>query len=336
MRGITSGYLLRRLGIFFLTIWIAGSIIWLIPHLGPGDPAAAMIGRLQSQGGFVENSAVIIAGWKERFGLNDSLPVQYVRYLGNMIHLDFGYSMNSFPTPVSELIGLALPWTVGLVLLANIVYFIFGNFLGAIMGWNKTPRLVKWMIPMGMVFTSLPAVLAAIFLQYIFAYLLNWFPVTFAYDGGLQPGFNLSFIGSVLQHGFLPVVAIVLVNFGHQALGMRGLMASIEGEDYMQLGRAKGLRPFYLLYRYQIRNGILPQITSLGLSIGTLVTGQLLVEAVFQYQGMGGLILSAIENNDYPVIEGSVFIIIVMTALAVLILDLIYPLIDPRISYGAK
>jgi len=152
----------------------------------------------------------------------------------------------------------------------------------------------------------------------------------------LQPAFNLAFIGSVIQHAILPATAIVLVNFGHQALGMRGLMASIEGEDYMQLGRAKGLRPFYLLYRYQVRNGILPQITSLALAVGTVVTGQLLVEAVFQYQGMGGLILGAIENNDYPVIEGAAFIIIVMTALSVFILDLIYPLIDPRISYGAK
>jgi peptide/nickel transport system permease protein len=336
MRGITLGYFLRRLAIFFLTIWIAGSLIWLIPHLAPGDPAAAMVGRMQSQGGFVENSADIIAGWKERFGLNDSLPVQYVRYLGNVIHLDFGYSMANFPTPVSALIALALPWTVGLVLIATIIYFIFGNFLGAIMGWNKTPRPIKLMIPVGMLFTSLPAVLAAIFLQYVFAYRLNLFPVTFAYDGALQPGLNFAFIGSVLQHGILPALSLVLVNFGHQTLGMRGLMASIEGEDYMQLGRAKGLRPLYLLYRYQVRNGVLPQITSLALSIGTLVSGQLLVEAAFQYQGMGGLIFSAIENNDYPVIQGTSFIVIVMTALSVLLLDMTYPLIDPRISYGAK
>ena len=336
MRGITLGYFVRRLGLFFLTIWLAGSIIWLVPHLSPGDPVAAMIGRLTSQSGHVENSAAIIAGWKERFGLNDSLPVQYLHYLGNIVHLDFGYSMNSFPTPVSEIIGQALPWTLGLLIIAVTITFLLGNFLGAIMGWRRTPRLVKLLIPVGMLFTSLPAILAAIFLQYVFAFVLNWFPITFSYDGSMQPGFNLAFVSSVIQHGTLPALAIVIVSFGYWTLGMRGLMVTIEGEDYMQLARAKGLSPFYLLYRYQVRNAILPQITAFALTIGTLVGGQVLVESAFQYQGMGSVIYGAILNNDYPVIEGSAFIIIVMTALAVLVLDLIYPLIDPRISYGAR
>src|SRR5205085_9065089 len=130
MRGITLGYFLRRLGIFFLTIWIAGSVIWLIPHLAPGDPGAAIIARMTSQMGNVENAAEIIAGFKERFGLNDPLPVQYVRYLGNIVHLDFGYSMAHFPTPVSDIISLALPWTLGLLSIAAITYFLLGNFLG--------------------------------------------------------------------------------------------------------------------------------------------------------------------------------------------------------------
>ena len=336
MRGITLGYFLRRIGIFFLTIWIAGSVIWLIPHLAPGDPVAAMIGRMTSQGGFVENSAQIIAGWKERFGLNDSLPVQYLRYLGNIAHLDFGYSMNNFPTPVSQLIGQALPWTVGLLLIATLMTFFFGNFLGAIMGWSKTPRLVKVLIPIGMTMTSLPSILAALFLMYVFAFILNWFPLIGAYDMGMAPGLNLAFIGSIIQHGTLPALSIVIVSFGYWTLGMRGMMVSIEGEDYMQLARAKGLKPFYLLYRYMVRNAILPQITALALTIGGLVSGQVLVEYVFAYQGMGGLIYNAILNQDYPVIQGTSFLLILMTALSVLILDLTYPLIDPRISYGGK
>src|SRR5260221_2656574 len=178
MRGITLNYFLRRLGIFFLTIWIAGTIIWLIPHLAPGDPISAMIARMSSRGGFVENSDVIIKGWKERFGLNDSLPVQYVRYLGNIVHLDFGYSLAYFPTTVNEIIALALPWTVGLLVVAIVITFLLGNFLGAVMVWRGTPRLFKYMIPVGMMFTSLPTILAAIFLIYIFAFLLNWFPIS--------------------------------------------------------------------------------------------------------------------------------------------------------------
>jgi peptide/nickel transport system permease protein len=337
MRGITLGYFLRRLGIFFLTIWIAASIIWLIPHLAPGDPISAMVARMISRSGFIENSGEIIAAWKAKFGLNDPLPVQYVKFLGNIVHLDFGYSLNNYPVTVNELIGEYLPWTVGLLVVAVTITFLLGNFLGAIMVWRKTPRLFKYLIPVGMLMTSLPSILAALFLTYVFAFLLNWFPLQYAYDAlSVQPGLNPQFIGNVIQHGILPALSIVVVSFGYWTLGMRGMMITVEGEDYMQLARAKGLKPFYLLYRYMVRNAILPQITAFALTIGTLVGGQVLVEYVFSYQGMGSLIYSSILNQDYPVIEGATFILVFMTALAVLIIDLFYPLIDPRISYGRK
>ena|SRR5579859_364688 len=336
MRGITLGYFLRRVGIFFLTIWIAGTIIWLIPHLAPGDPAEAIVARMSSQSGNVENSDKIIAGFKERFGLNDPLPVQYLRYLGNILHMDFGYSMANFPTTVGEIIGLALPWTIGLLLIAAIISFVLGNFLGAIMVWTRTPQLIKIVIPIGMLFTSTPPILAALFVQYIFAVLLNWFPIQFAYDAAIQPALTPQFIGSVIQHGILPALALVLVGFGLQTLGMRGMMITVEGEDYMNLARAKGLNPFYMLYRYSVRNAILPQITSFAINVGTLVSGQILVEFAFGYQGTGFVIFNAINNQDFPVIQGTSFILIVMTALAVLIMDLIYPMIDPRITYERK
>jgi peptide/nickel transport system permease protein len=333
MGGITPRYFLRRLGIFFLTIWIAASVIWLIPRVAPGDPVTAMVSRMIRSSGYVENSDKIIEGWKERFGLNDPLPVQYLRYMGNLVHLDFGYSLAYFPTPVSEIIGLSLPWTVGLLLIAVTITFFLGNFLGAVMVWRGTPRLVKYLIPMGMIFTSIPSILAAIFLIYVFAFLLNWFPMNGAYDMGMQPSFSLKFIISVIQHGTLPALAIVLVSFGYWTLGMRGMMITVEGEDYMLLARAKGLKPLYMLYRYMVRNAILPQITAFAITLGTLVSGQILVEYIFTYQGMGTVIFNAISTQDFPVIQGTSFILIVMTSLAVMIIDLMYPLIDPRISY---
>ncbi len=333
MGGLTLGYFLRRLGVFFLTIWIAASVIWLIPRLAPGDPVSAMIDRMVRTAGYVENSDLIIEGWKERFGLNDPLPVQYLRYLGNLIRLDFGYSLAYFPTNVKDIIGLALPWTAGLLLVAVTITFLLGNLLGAVMAWTNTPRLLKYLIPLGMVFTSIPSILAAIFLIYIFAFLLNWFPMIGAYDTGLRPGFNGPFIWSVIRHATLPALSIVLVSFGYWALGMRGMMITVEGEDYMQLARAKGLNPFYVLYRYMVRNAILPQVTAFAITLGTLVSGQILVEYIFSYQGMGTIIYNAIITQDFPVIQGTSFIIILMTALAVLIIDLIYPLIDPRISF---
>lgn len=333
MGSITLSYFVRRLLIFFLTIWIAASIIWIIPRVAPGDPISAMIQRMITTGGYVENADKIIEGWKERFGLNDPLPEQYVRYLGNIVTFDFGYSLAYFPTTVNEIIGQALPWTLGLLLVAVTITFLLGNFLGAIMVWRGTPRLIKYLIPVGMIFTSLPSILAAIFLIYVFAFLLKWFPLNLPYDVGMKPSFNADFIASVIRHGTLPALAIVLVNFGYWTLGMRGMMITVEGEDYMQLARAKGLHPFYVLYRYMVRNAILPQITAFAITLGTIVSGQILVEYVFSYQGMGTIIYNAILTQDFPVIQGTSFMVILMTALAVLIIDMIYPLIDPRISY---
>lgn len=333
MGRLTLRYFLRRLLIFFITIWVAATLIWIIPRLAPGDPITAMVGRMIRQAGYVENSDVIIEGWKERFGMNDSLPVQYVRYLGNLVRMDFGYSLAFFPTTVGEIVGRALPWTVGLLLVAVSITFVLGNLLGALLAWRQTPRLVKYLIPLGMIFTSIPSILAAIFLLYIFAFFLGWFPLTGAYKAGMTPSWNFEFIKSVIHHGTLPALSIVLVSFGYWTLGMRGMMITVEGEDYMHLARAKGLRPTYVLYRYMVRNAILPQITAFAITLGTLVSGQVLVEYIFAYQGMGNVIFSALRNQDFPVIQGTSFILIVMTALAVLIIDLIYPLIDPRISY---
>jgi peptide/nickel transport system permease protein len=332
MGRIPLDYLLRRLGIFFLTIWVAATLIWIIPRLAPGDPIEAMIGEMSSAGQNVENADAIIAAWRERFGLDDPLIVQYISYLGNLVRFDFGYSIANFPTPVSTIIWGALPWTVGLLLLALVITFFLGNFLGAIMMWARTPRLIKFLIPFGMVFTSIPTILSALFLLYIFAFTLNVLPTQNAYELGVTPGFNWEFVRSVIRHGTLPALSIILVSFGYWTLGMRGMMITVQGEDYVNLARAKGLNPVYVLYRYMVRNAILPQVTAFAITLGTLVSGQVLVERVFSYQGMGFVVYEAILRRDFAVIQGASFIIILMTALAVLIVDLIYPFIDPRVS----
>lgn len=331
--GLSRSYLIRRFGIFFLTIWISATLIYIIPRIAPGDPIAAMVSRMTEQAGYIENSDKIIEGWRARFGLDDPPLEQYVKYLGNLVVLDLGYSLANFPANVSDMIGRALPWTLGLLTVATAITFLLGNLLGALLAWRQTPGLIKLMIPMTMVFTSIPSILAAIFLIYVFAFNLHWFPLTGSIERGLQEELSWKFVSSVIEHGTLPALSIVLVSFGYWALGMRGMMITVEGEDYMHLAQAKGLRPFYILYRYMIRNAILPQVTALAIAIGTLVSGQVLVEYIFSYRGMGSLIFSAIRNQDFPVIQGTSFILIVMTALAVFIIDMIYPLIDPRISY---
>lgn len=336
MAGITLGYFLRRFGIFLLTIWIAASVIFIIPRLAPGDPIAAMVSRMTQQAGYVENSDAIVEGWKERLGLNEPVYVQYFKYLGSIITWDFGYSLAGFPTTVRSIILRALPWTLGLLTIATTMFFLIGNLLGALLAWKKSPRLVKMLIPVTMIFTSLPSILAALFLIYIFAVTLDAFPLQGSYGRGLQPSFDWRFIKSVIYHGTLPALSIVIVTFGYWTLGMRGMMITVEGEDYMMLAEAKGLNPFYALYRYMIRNAILPQITALALTIGTIVGGSILVEFIFAYRGMGNAIFRAIRDQDYAVIQGTSFILILTTALSVFILDMIYPLIDPRISHEGR
>ncbi len=328
---IPRKYLINRLTTLLLTVWIAATLIWAIPRLSPVDPAEIMLSRMAAGAGSVENSEEILAGLEERFGLNDPLIVQYAKYIGSIAVLDFGLSTATFPTPVSVLIAHALPWTLGLMILSLAITFLIGNALGALMIWDRSPRLVRVAIPAAMIMTSIPPILSGLLLMYVFAAKLRWFPLTGSYGLTVTPDWSWTFVASVIHHGFLPALSIVAVTFGFWALGMRGLMITVQGEDYTLLAQAKGLRPRYILYRYMIRNAVLPQITAFALKIGLLVAGQILVERIFAYNGMGKLIYDAILDQDFPVIQGSSFIIILMTAFSVFLVDLIYPLVDPRI-----
>lgn len=334
MGRIPASYLVNRVVTLLLTVWIAATLIWIIPRLSPVDPAEIMLGRMASGAGTVANADAILETLRSRFGLDEPLLVQYFKYIRNVFLFDFGLSTASFPTEVSSLIAKALPWTLGLMLISITITFFIGNLLGALMVWDHSPKLVKVAIPAAMVFTSIPPILSALLLMWIFSAKLRWFPLTGAYGLTVEPGLSWSFVQSVIYHGFLPALSIVVVTFGFWALGMRGLMITVQGEDYTTLAKAKGLRPRYILYKYMIRNAILPQITAFALKIGMLIAGQVLVERIFAYNGMGKLLYDAILDQDFPVIQGVSFVIILMTALSVFLVDLIYPLIDPRIRHG--
>lgn len=334
MGRIPTSYLVNRFVTLILTVWIAATLIWIIPRLSPVDPAEIMLGRMAAGAGTVADADQILATLRARFGLDDPLIIQYFKYIRNVIVFDFGLSTASFPTEVSSLIARALPWTLGLMLISITITFFIGNLLGALMVWERSPKLVRVAIPAAMVFTSIPPILSALLLMWVFSANLRWFPLTGAYGLTVVPGWTWDFASSVIYHGFLPALSIVVVTFGFWALGMRGLMITVQGEDYTTLAKAKGLRPRYILYRYMIRNAILPQITAFALKIGLLIAGQVLVERIFAYNGMGKLLYDAILDQDFPVIQGVSYVIILMTALSVFIVDLIYPLIDPRIRHG--
>ena len=333
MFGIPPSYLVNRAITFVLTVFIAATLIWIIPRLSPVDPAEVMLGRMASGGAFVEGSEEILAQLRARFGLDDPWYVQYLKYLWSIVTFDFGVSVANFPTPVWAMIAQALPWTIGLMILSVVITFVIGNAAGAFMVWERTPRVWKVVIPTFMIFTAIPPILSGLLLMYLFSVKMRLFPLTGAYGLNVEPGWTWDFMVSVVYHGTLPALSIVIVTFGFWALGMRGLMITVQGEDYVNLAKAKGLRPRYILYQYMVRNAILPQVTAFALKIGLLVSGQILVERIFSYNGMGKLIYDAILDQDFAVIQGASFIIILMTAMSVLIVDLIYPLIDPRIRH---
>jgi peptide/nickel transport system permease protein len=336
MRGLTRGYVFRRLGLFLLTIWLGATIIFIIPRLMPGDPVAGVIGRMMAQSGSVADAGKIIEAWRKRFGLDDPPLVQYIRYMGNTFTFDLNYSLAFFPSRVDEMIGRALPWTLGLLAVATVISFVLGNAIGALLGWRRTPSLVKNLLPFSLTFTSVPFFMLGMLLIYLFAYGLRWFDPNGAAGRGIEPGLTVEYILTVIHHAMLPAFAIVIASMGFWALGMRGMMITSDGEDYLILAQAKGLRPRRIFFRYAVRNAILPQVTALALSLGGIVGGAILVEYLFAYPGMGYLLYQGIVNSDFNLIQGVVFVLILTTSTAVLIIDLVYPILDPRITYQKR
>ena len=334
MGGLTPKYVLRRLGMWVLTIWLGATIIFIIPRLAPGDPVSAMVSRMLNQAGYVENAGQMIEAWRARFGLDGPWYVQYLNYLRSVFTFDLGFSLASFPSRVDDMVLQALPWTFGLLFLSTLISFVLGNLIGAMMAWRRTPGWVRNLLPVSLTFTSIPFFMLGILFIYVFAFGLRWFPPSGAYNSTHTIGWNWLFIKDVIHYGTLPALSIVVTSMGFWALGMRGMMITNDGEDYMILAEAKGLPPSRVFWSYGMRNSILPQVTALALSLGSIAGGATLVEYIFAYPGMGYLLYLGIVTNDYTLIQGIVFLLILGTSTAVLILDLLYPLIDPRITYG--
>ena len=268
MGGLTKEYVLKRFGMFLLTVWLGTTIIFIVPRLAPGDPVQAMLGRMLAEGTNVENADLLVLAYRQRFGLDQPLIVQYFRYLYNSATFNTGYSLAFFPSQVDAMVARAIPWTLSLLFVALIISFIIGNTVGALLAWRRTPRLAKWLLPISLTFTSIPAYMVGIMLLFVFAFQLDWLPFAGNYARGLSPGWNWSFIISVLKHALLPASSIILVSMGAWALGMRGMMITTDGEDYMILAEAKGLSPTRIFFRYGVRNAILPQVTAFGVALG--------------------------------------------------------------------
>jgi peptide/nickel transport system permease protein len=333
MGGMTRQYFFQRIFMFILTIWIGVTLTFIIPRLGRSDPTTSMVLRMMNMRGYVENADEIIETYKRNFGLNDPVHVQYIRYLGQVIRFDYGFSFAKFPTNAWDIVKPALPWTLTLLSIAAVLSFTIGITIGALMGWRKTPTWLQRILPLSLTFTSIPFFMFGILMIYVFAFKLHWLPASGGYSRYVDPGWNWPFIVDVIKHSTMPLIAIVLTSMGGWALGMRGLMVSVNNEDYFILAVAKGLSPSRIFFRYGIRNAILPALTAFALGLGGLVAGSALVEWIFAYPGTGYTLFRSIQEQDYTVIQTITNLMIFITATAVLIIDLLYPLIDPRITF---
>ncbi len=331
---MTAIYVLRRMVLFLLIVWIAATLSFLAPRLTGKDPIEQQLLRQTAQGGSVEAGIADISRvYRQKFGLDKPIWVQYGNYLASVGTLDFGYSITNYPETVDTILLAALPWTVGLLLTTTLLAFAIGSLLGAIGGWPKAHAAVHWLMPPLLTFSAIPYYLLALVLLEIFAFQLRLLPIFGGYSAGTIPGLNPQFALDVLGHSFLPALSIVLAGIGSWAVGMRAMMVGVQGEDFMLMAEAKGLKGSTIFLRYAVRNALLPQVTSLGLALGQILSGAVLVEVVFGYPGIGTVLYHAIRDFDYTVIQGVVLTVILAIAGATLVLDFAYPLLDPRIVY---
>ena len=335
---MTWRYVVTRLGIFVLVVVVAVTINFLVPRLAPGDPVTQRMEAMASQGTAVGGDySKIVAAYKAKFGYDRPLIEQYLRYWGDLLRGDLGYSISFFPTRTTEIIADGLPWTVGMLGIATLLAFLVGTLVGALLGWPATPAsLTKVFIPIFIVFSSIPYYLLGLLL--LFGFALTWpvFPSGGGHDIFTDVGFNLRSILDLIKHATLPALSIIIASVAFWGLGMRGMMVTVQGEDFMTLAEAKGLSKTRIFFRYAMRNAFLPQATHLALALGHVVSGAVLVEVIFRYPGIGYSLYTAITGKDYFVMQGILMLLIVSIALAMTLMDFIYPLLDPRVRYGKQ
>ena len=327
-------YVVRRILMFLLIVYVGTTLIFFLPKLAPRDPVAERLAMLSAVGS-IEASSIneMVEAYRAKFGLDKPLYLQYFYFLRDMFRLDFGYSLAQYPIRVMTLITQAIPWTIGLLSVTTLLAFSLGSMFGGLLGWPKTPKFFRYLASPLLLLSAIPYYLLGLVLIYIFAFKMRVFPIGGGSQYGVLPSLSLEYVLDILHHSVLPAAAIVLSAIGFWALGMRGMMITTLGEDFIILAQARGLSPRRIFFWYAMRNAILPQTTSLALATGSIVSGSLLVEVIFRYPGIGSTLYRAISGFDYYVIYGVVFFIILTIGLATLILDLVYPLLDPRIRY---
>ncbi|HLZ58330.1 MAG TPA: ABC transporter permease [Ktedonosporobacter sp.] len=323
-------HLIRRVMFYLFAVWAAITLDFFIPRMAPGDPVAGIVGKMSLKGPVSPQLRAIL---EAQFGLstNDPLWLQYLKYLGNLFHGNFGNSIQ-YGTPVTTTISNGIWWSIMLGGVAVVIGFLLGCLFGIIAAWRRGTSLDTFLSSSMNFLSAIPYFWLALVLLYIFYVNLSWFPLRGGYDeANFDPGWNTDFIFSVLQYAFLPALTLVISSLGGWMLTMRNSMLTTLSEDYVLMARAKGLKERRIMLTYAARNAILPNITGFAIALGAIVGGQLLTEMVFSYPGIGYALYQAVIGQDYPMLQ-SIFLIITLVVLgANFLADLLYTFLDPRV-----
>lgn len=321
----------RRLGVYAVALGFAIVMNFTVPRLMPGSPVDAMIAQLGPRA-----TPAAVEAIKARFGAVEApIAAQFLDYLKGLATLDLGVSVKYYPQTVTEVLARSTLWTLFLVVTAITFSLIVGTLLGAIAAWRRGGRFDTVVSPFSVVMIAVPPVIIALTALFVFGVSLRWFPVGYAYDPNLDPGLNFNFAGSVFYHAILPVLTLSPYLIGEFQTTMRSSMISVLGEDYVTMGRAKGLTAATVMLGYGARNAMLPVLTNLALMLGAVFGGSIVTEIVFNYPGLGLTLFTASVARDYPVIQGQLLLMTLATLGANLLVDIVYGVIDPRLKDGS-
>jgi peptide/nickel transport system permease protein len=319
-------FLIQRTMFYLFTAWAAITINFFIPRMIPGDPVKSLLARFQGQ-----MSSDAIDSLYVLFGLDKNASVweEYVDYWQQLLHGDLGLSFTAFPTPVSEIIGTALPWTVALVGITTVISFSIGTSLGVLAGWRRG-SWIDGLLPVTTFLSSIPYFWLGLLAIYLLAGPDSFFPSSGGYDSAYVPAWDMYFIPSAIKHSLLPALTILISSVSGWILSMRNMMVTVAAEDYITVAHAKGLSDRRVALNYAARNALLPNVSGFALSLGFIVGGTLLVEIVFSYPGLGYLLFRAVGAKDYPLMQGIFLVITISVLVANLIADIAYLMLDPR------
>ena len=328
-----AAYLLRRFGQFVLVVFIGINIAFVVTHATPIDPVEQTISATTAFGSTSPEAIEMMRqSLRELYGLQGNLWEQYLAFWKRVIALDFGPSLSAFPTPVSTLIWRALPWTAGLLIVSTTLTWMLGNLLGGLAGYLRDNRTLRFTGLLVMGFHPIPYYIVAFVLVIVFGYLWPVLPITGGAQMNMVRGWNLEFALSVIRHSVLPVLSLVLVGLGGWFMGMRALVSNIVNEDYVVYAELGGVARGRILRSYVMRNALVPQVTGLAMSLGGIFNGAIITEQVFGYPGIGALLVAAVHAGDYSLVLGLASVSIVAVSVAVLLIDVLYPLLDPRVK----